>query len=228
MARMSITEMPLAKVYPLLVSKAEKKGRTRQEVDTLTAWLLGWTEQEIENLLHSDISYGDFFTKGTYNPKGEKVTGTVCGVRVEQIEDDTMRHIRQLDKMVDELAKGKAVEKILRSGDEPANVDEYIAAFPTEQREKLMQVRKAIRDVLPNADEVISYGMPTYRQKQNLIHFAAMKKHIGIYPGDKAAAFFAEKLQPYSVSKGTIRIPWNRELPLDLIQEIALWCKENS
>ena len=115
MPRMDVTQMPFAKLYPLLVSKAGKKGRTRQEVDQVTAWLTGYTMEEIARLEQSDTSYGDFFRHApAMNPNRTLITGKVCGVRVEEIEDPLMREIRYLDKLVDELAKGKTVDQILR------------------------------------------------------------------------------------------------------------------
>ena len=115
MPRMDVTEMPFAKLYPLLVAKAERKGRTRGEVDQATAWLTGYTPEELARLEQSDVSYGDFFRSApAMNPNRTLLTGKICGVQVETIEDPLMRDIRYLDKLVDELAKGKAVEKILR------------------------------------------------------------------------------------------------------------------
>ena len=116
MPRADVTQMYFAKLYPLLVNKAEKKGRSREEVDQVTTWLTGYTAEDIAGLEQSDISYGDFFRNApAMNPKRTLITGTVCGVRVEAIEDPLMREIRYLDKLVDELAKGKAVEQILRT-----------------------------------------------------------------------------------------------------------------
>ena len=115
MPRMDVTEMPFAKLYPLLVSKAEKKGRTREEVDQVPAWLTGYPPEELARLEQSDVSYGDFFRSApALNPNRTLITGKICGIRVEEIEDPLMRDIRYLDKLVDELAKGKAMEKILR------------------------------------------------------------------------------------------------------------------
>ena len=115
MPRTDVTQMPFAKLYPLLVNKAEKKGRTRQEVDQVTAWLTGYAIEDIARLEQSDTSYGDFFQNAPgMNPKRTLITGTVCGVRVEEIQDPLMREIRYLDKLVDELAKGKPMEQILR------------------------------------------------------------------------------------------------------------------
>ena len=118
MPRIDVTEMPFSKLYPLLVNKAEKKGRTRQEVDQVTAWLTGYTPEDIARLEQSDISYGDFFQNApALNPSRTLITGKICGVRVEEIEDPLMREIRYLDKLVDELAKGKSMEQILRKQD---------------------------------------------------------------------------------------------------------------
>ena len=112
MARADVTEMPFSKLYPLLVAKAAKKGRARQEVDQITTWLTGYSPADIARLEQSSISYGDFFrTAPAMNPARIHITGSICGVRIEQIQDPLMREIRYLDKLVDELAKGKSIEK---------------------------------------------------------------------------------------------------------------------
>ena len=111
MPRQSIFDMKVSKVYPLLVAKAEKKGRTKAEVDEVIAWLTGY-DMEIADL---NVTYAEFFNNApAYNPRAELITGSVCGVKVEAIEDPLMKKIRQLDKLVDELAKRKPMEKILR------------------------------------------------------------------------------------------------------------------
>ena len=115
MPRADVTEMPFAKLYPLLVNKAEKKGRTREEVDQAACWLTGYTPEDLARLETSDASYGDFFRSApAMNPNRALITGKICGVRVEEIEDPLMRNIRYLDKLVDELAKGKPMAQILR------------------------------------------------------------------------------------------------------------------
>ena len=115
MPRMDITGMPFAKLYLLLVTKAEKKGRSRGEVDQVTAWLTGYTPEELARLEQSDVSYGEFFRNApAMNLNRTLITGKICGIRVEKIEDPLIRDIRYLDKLVDELAKGKAMEEILR------------------------------------------------------------------------------------------------------------------
>lgn len=110
-----VYQMELKKVYPLLVAKAEKKGRTRVEVDQVTCWLTGYSQDELTSLVGSGITYGDFFRNAPApNPNRKRITGSVCGVKVETIEDPLMQEIRYLDKLVDELAKGKAMDQILR------------------------------------------------------------------------------------------------------------------
>lgn len=112
----NIYTMPFSKVYPLLINKAVRKNRTREDVDTVTTWLTGYTKEQLEQFLCSDLTYGDFFLQAPeLNPNRKRITGTVCGVRVENIEEPLMQEIRCLDKLVDELAKGKAMEKILRA-----------------------------------------------------------------------------------------------------------------
>lgn len=116
MVKHRIYSMSFAKVYPLLVAKAEKKGRTKAEVDEIICWLTGYSHRALENQLENQTSYEDFFTQAPrMNPSRVMITGVVCGVRVESIEESIMREIRYLDKMVDELAKGKAMDKILRA-----------------------------------------------------------------------------------------------------------------
>lgn len=107
--------MKLAKIYPLLVQKAERKNRAKQEVDEVIYWLTGYDEKGLAMQLEKDVDYKTFFEEAPcMNPNCDKITGTVCGVRVENIEDPMMQKIRYLDKLIDELAKGKAMEKILR------------------------------------------------------------------------------------------------------------------
>ena len=105
-------------------------------------------------------------------------------------------------------------------------VDQYIAEQDEAVRPYLDELRRILRAALPEAKEKISWSMPTYWKGRNIIHFAASKKHLGLYPGGEATTIFAEALKDYDVSKGTIRVPWDRELPETLIQEIARWCYE--
>ncbi|WP_159502183.1 DUF2200 domain-containing protein [Microbacterium sp. 18062] len=105
-----------ASVYPMYVAKAERKGRTKDEVDQLVLWLTGFDEQELERHLAEKTTFEEFFAEAPLNPNASLITGVVCGVRVEDVEDPLMQRIRYLDKLIDELAKGKAMEKIQRSG----------------------------------------------------------------------------------------------------------------
>jgi len=106
----------------------------------------------------------------------------------------------------------------------PQTIDEYIAMQDEVIRPKLQEIRKIFKETLPEAEERISWSMPTFWKGRNIIHFAAFKKHIGIYPGGEATAVFAEELAGYDISKGTIRIPYDRKLPAELLRKIAIWC----
>ena len=108
--------------------------------------------------------------------------------------------------------------------EKPQNIDEYIAAQEERVQPKLIEVRKILQEALPEAEERISWSMPTYWKGRNIIHFAASKKHLGIYPGGEATEAFADELSDYSVSKGTIRLPYDQPLPVELIKRIARWC----
>ena len=115
MSNEKVYGMSFSKIYPLLVTKAEKKGRTLDEVTQVITWLTGYTAEEIERAAVSSLTYGDFFRNAPQlNPYRKLITGVICGVRVETIEEPLMQEIRYLDKLIDELAKGKAMEKILR------------------------------------------------------------------------------------------------------------------
>ena len=108
--------MKLSKIYSALVQKAERKNRTKQEVDKIIHWLTGYDESGLLLQLQNDVDYEPFFAQApSMNPNCKLIKGVVCGIRVETIEDPLMRNIRYLDKMVDELAKGKPLEKILRA-----------------------------------------------------------------------------------------------------------------
>ena len=155
--------MSVAKVYPLLVAKAKRKGRTKEEVDEVCGWLTGYTPEQIAQQMERNASYETFFHEAPQmNANCHLITGSICGVRVESIEDPLMQKIRWLDKLVDELAKGRPMEKILRSespsakwkcpkcgrefrnkgqdhycGEKPKSIDEYIESQSEELRADL-------------------------------------------------------------------------------------------
>ena len=112
-----VYKMSFAKVYPLLVAKAEKKGRSKAEVDEVIRWLTGYSQGQLEALLAHGTTFEAFFAEApAMNPNRFLITGMICGYRVEDIEDPFMRELRHLDKLVDEVSKGKAMEKVLRAG----------------------------------------------------------------------------------------------------------------
>lgn len=115
MLKQDLYAMPFAKVYPYYIVKAEKKGRTKAEVDEVIRWLTGYTEKGLKTQLEKQTDFETFYTKAPkMNPARSLITGVICGVRLEEIKDPLMRDIRYLDKLIDELAKGKTMEKILR------------------------------------------------------------------------------------------------------------------
>ncbi len=115
MDKEKVFAMKVSKVYPLLVAKAERKGRTREEVDTITCWLTGYSKEALYQQLDDDVDYRTFFEEAPQmNPHCHLITGSICGIKVQEIEDPLMQKIRYLDKLVDELAKGRALEKISR------------------------------------------------------------------------------------------------------------------
>tara|TARA_R110002020_G_scaffold129013_1_gene289126 strand:+ start:959 stop:1309 length:351 start_codon:yes stop_codon:yes gene_type:complete len=110
-----VYKMSFAGVYPHYITKAEKKGRTKEEVDIIIRWLTGYTQDQLQQVLDNKTNFEDFFAHAPeLNPNVSKITGVICGYRVEEIEEPLMQKIRYLDKLIDELAKGKSMEKILR------------------------------------------------------------------------------------------------------------------
>ncbi len=111
MARQNIFDMKLSRIYPLLTAKAIKRGRTKEEADRIIFWLTGWNMSSV----NTEMTYGDFLSNApAFNPRADLITGSVCGVKVEEIEDPLTKRMRQLDKLIDELSKGKPMDKILR------------------------------------------------------------------------------------------------------------------
>jgi len=116
MSKHKIYTMSVANVYPHYITKAEKKGRTKTEVDEIIRWLTGYSQKELEAQLEKETNFETFFAEAPeLNPLRTSIKGVICGVRVEDIEEPTMQEIRYLDKLIDELAKGKAMDKILRT-----------------------------------------------------------------------------------------------------------------
>lgn len=115
MKNTKIFSMPFAKVYPLYIQKVERKDHTKAEVDKVICWLTGYTQKGLEKQVKNEVDFETFFKEAPkLNPNASKITGVICGCRVEEIEDKLMQKIRYMDKLVDEVAKGKAMEKILR------------------------------------------------------------------------------------------------------------------
>lgn len=110
-----IANLTFASVYPHYITKVEKKGRTRSELHQVIEWLTGYNEKEIQKLIDSKATFEQLFAKAKLNPNASMITGTICGVRIEEIQNPLTRKARYLDKLVDELAKGRPLEKILRS-----------------------------------------------------------------------------------------------------------------
>ncbi len=111
-----VYRMSFASVYPLYIKKAERKGRTKEEVDTIIFWLTGYDKESLQKIIDNKTDFETFFANAPeLNPNVSKITGVICGYRVEEIEDKLMQKVRYLDKVIDELAKGRAMERILRS-----------------------------------------------------------------------------------------------------------------
>lgn len=111
---MDVFEMKFSKVFPLLLAKAERKGRTSDEVYTVTQWLTGYSRESLEEMQNGDSTYGEFLDNApAMNPKRFGIKGRICGIKIEEIEDPRMKDLRILDKLVDDLAKGKALDKII-------------------------------------------------------------------------------------------------------------------
>src|SRR5689334_3709431 len=110
-----IAKMTFASVYPMYVAKVEKKGRTKEELHQVIAWLTGFDKKKLQDLIEKKVTFETFFQKATLNPNAHLITGVICGYRIEDIENPLTQQVRYLDKLVDELAKGRKMEKILRN-----------------------------------------------------------------------------------------------------------------
>jgi len=110
-----IAKMIFASVYPLYLSKVEKKGRSKEELDHIISWLTGYSQNELQKQMDQKSTFADFFEQATLNPKAHLIKGVICGYRIKEIENPLTKKVRYLDKLLDELAKGKSIEKILRT-----------------------------------------------------------------------------------------------------------------
>jgi len=111
-----LDDMPFAKVYPLYVAKVERKGRTKAEVDEVVTWLTGYDQRQLARHVADGTTFRDFFESADLNPRASLVTGVICGVRIEALDDELTANIRRLDKLVDEVARGRPMTKVLRAG----------------------------------------------------------------------------------------------------------------
>lgn len=160
-----VFNMSVSSVYPLLVKKAERKGRTKEEVDTIITWLTGYTLEQLSTQLTNEVSYREFFAQAPQiNPNVHLITGVICGYRVEEIEDPLMQKIRYLDKLVDELAKGKKMEKILR---QPKTTDKK-SISPLQPVDLPKQVLQTLA-----ADQWSSTDYPDFTSNQECYQFQA-------------------------------------------------------
>ena len=186
MSNEKVFQMDFGKIYDSLLNKATRKGRTKSEVDEIICWLTGYDAEALEAARLSPVCYGDFFRNAPMpNPNRTLIKGVVCGIRVEEIEDPLMREIRYLDKLIDELAKGKPMEKILRSQEEPAmwvcpkcgrsfrrkDQDHYCGKAPETIEE---YIRSQPEDVQPYLHQVngAHQRQPPRGQGENLLEYA--------------------------------------------------------
>lgn len=221
----NVFNMKWNKVYECLVKKVERKGHMADELNEIIIWLTGYDDKKLSELSVSDIDYGDFFKAAPkLNPNRNLIKGKICGVQVEMIDDPFIKFVRQLDKLTDELANGIEKEKIFRH---PVTVDDYIETVEVNIQPLLFKVKNMIRETIPMAKEKISWGMPTWYMKTNIIHFATAKKHFGIYPGSECVEHFSDKLLKggYRFSKGAIQFPYDKPFDEDFFREIVHWCK---
>lgn len=225
-----IYSMSFARVYPLYIAKVERKGRTKKELNEAICWLTGYSQKELDAQLKKETDLEKFFAEAPkLNPLRNLITGIICGIRVEDIKEPTMQAIRYLDKLVDELAKGKPLEKILRkipteqtsTSSKPSTISEYIALQPKESQKKLSEMREAILSSAPGAVEGMKWGMPSFSYKRILVNFAGFKHHIGFYPTPSAIEHFAKQLTKYKTAKGSIQFPLAEPLPIPLIKKIT-------
>lgn len=164
MDKEKVFAMPFGKIYAALVAKAERKGRTRAEAEEIMCWFTGYTPEQLAEFAGSELGYGDFFRNApALNPDRVKVTGSICGVKIEQIEDPLMQDIRRLDKQIDELAKGRPMDKILRR--EPEKSLEKLLKTTTEKTADQVDWTKAWSKRYP--------VLASYQQEVDIPRYAA-------------------------------------------------------
>ena len=159
---------------------------------------------------------------GEWNPVKVRQTSKNRVVHYFELYDDSrFAELIAFMREAFELAKGKKASSVPQKKSKPAGVDEYIAAFPPEQRDILSAMRKTLREAAPGALEKISWNMPTLYQGENLVHYAAMKRHLGFYPGADGIAAFQKEIAPYKSSKGCVQFPYDKPIPYELAARIT-------
>lgn len=213
-----VFNMKTADVYNALLNKCLRKNKNKEELDEIIIWLTGYSKNQLYELVNSDTSYKDFFLNAKINPASKLIKGKICGIKLEDINNPIYRNIRCLDKMVDELVKNKPISKIIKRIE---SINDYIYVYDNDY---LKEIYLIFKETLNNIDEKISWGMPTFYKKKNIIHFAHNKNHVGIYPGLEVIKLFEDELDEsgYKYSKGAIRFPYNKDLPKSLIKSIAI------
>lgn len=234
-----IETMAFRDIYDALVTKAVRRGRTQSEVNQLICWLLGYDEETLQAKVAEGVDHRTFYEEAPrIHPLAGNIRGTVCGVKLAEITDPLMLNIRRLDKLVDDLAKGKALEQLIPQEGTPLSpapstsasvpsVDDPIGAYIAQQPEgyqaRLNWLRDVIRSELPDSTEKISWGMPTWWQGRNIIHFAQHKQHIGLYPGPDVIMAFADALRGYRTSKGVIQLPNDQPIDETFVRTLVRW-----
>lgn len=222
-----IFKMKFYKVYDALLNKLLKKNKTKYELDSSIFWLLGYELFEIEKAYQNkELTYEEFFNKAPkINSNRNLITGKICGLDIQSIENQTLKNMRILDKLIDEFSKGKNKENILIENN--SLILDYISNQEEPLQPYLKRTYEIIKSVLIGSVEKISWSMPTFYQESNIIHFAANKYHIGIYPGTEVVEDFKDRLVDFKTSKGAIRIPYIDPLPEKLIEDLASWSRNS-
>ncbi len=188
-----------------------------------------YSEKEVNAILTKWHTFGDYFIlrRGLVEEGLMKRTPNGAAYRRSEVVLDENADNGRSDVLPADNTESPDPETIGESlSSLPQTVDDYIAAQPEAVQSILREVRAVIREALPDAREKISWRMPTFYKKTNIIHFAAFKNHLGIYPGDEGVRHFSDRIGEYKNSKGAIQFPYDQPVPLQLIAEIAKWCDE--